>query len=242
MIKGLYSENIDIDEDRFSLLFLHESKCFVLRQDKSGEPVEDSTKYNIILSSDVRGNELHELLSDMLCMKKVGKIDLKLNDVVTIGFNGSNFSFLFINDNIRNPFEPDMYFQELKGFFDKEIKSFLSSIHQKNCVIDITNKKLVHIENIVTMPTSLYALHTESFMMKKKKGFKTVYNYYIYMLNDKYEIDCINPFCRPFDRLQSVLDFFVLYSKKRNEKALVLFDKKELEMVMDYKCLCEGSL
>ena len=121
-------------------------------------------------------------------------------------------------------------FAHLIPVFLDEKEDIIKKLHKDGYVLDVLNGNTFSVkddENIAKY--SFYGIEKESYPLK---SLKTVAEYSVYSLEDD-QIRRVNPNGNPFYDLKNALFFFFRKCKGKCP-SILLFNRKELEMIKDY--------
>lgn len=226
-IAGIYSKAIDIDKRKYDLFFSFHNVFAVFRTGNHGTYSEDSRNSEMIYYDYTTANNPNAVLTDLIFLAKIGRLTLKINDIVVVRFNGQLQSYRF-HGVIQNAISDKDCFVKLDDFTEAERVGYIEKIHSENCVLSVLDGKLLHLSNINLKKTIPCAIDGKIFQTAKE-SFMSDYSLYVYE-NDKVHI--IDPDQRPFLQINVALLFFNQLKSKK--KPLLLLNRKELELVRDY--------
>lgn len=199
------------------------------------EVSSDSRDYYLVGSCFHKYHSLEDFILGFKSSMKAGLISIHFNDVIGIRINGAVICYRYFCGR---------YF-EIKGFTDKEKNAYFRSIHKKNKVLSILDAKEYSLKDINFKKCSFYAIEGESYRMnlRNKKDFVTM-DFSIYMLHNN-DIDNINPYKKPFFEIDAAISYFYDMERDNNrkgKKAFLLSERRELELLKDYRQINELSL
>ena len=240
----VYSEKISIDETRYKLLFSFENAYGIFRFYNDDHNIRDSRAYKLISYQKINHPlSPSDILEDVFLLCKTNKLKLNQNDVICIKLNGEVVSYRFLGFRGKNINCIDPAFSRLDKFIDAECDDILSRLHKQNRVLSVLDGKSYNIENLDLSKLKLYSIARENFgslanFSSAKNGFS---EFSIFALDDL-SIKRVDIYKKPFFSLRNALfSFQKMFGSQK--KSLLLFDRKELEMIKDYyECKSLGAL
>ena len=234
-------ENIGISKRRYQIMFsLHNS--FGVMRKKEDCQLNNSLGYECIYYSDHDCVYPREVLIDILFRLRSGDCNiLMFGDIVSVSVNGVLHSYQFLGVKSWNPENIEQTFVSLgTDFFKEEKKAIISKLHKKGMVLDLLDGAAISIKDEgILRSYEFYGIEKEVYHIKSK-SFKidTISEYSIYKLKNN-KIVKANPGGTSFYDLRNAL-FYFLKKYHKEHFSVLLFNRKELEMVKDYYDLRAG--
>lgn len=219
-----------ITSERYELLFLYENIYGIFRPREFISDYRKSKYYDLIKTAHFDGDSLEDILKDLAFFVRAGRIELKANDVVAIKINGflTSYRYCGLPCNLQGE-HPE--FIKVDNFLADEKERYINDIHKEKYVLNVLDAVLIPLDKLNLKQSRVYCIDKETFCPPDKSG-RITSNYSLVALR-KGGIANANPYKRPFVMMNNALYFF--YRKKEHEKnAVLLFSKRELEMVKDY--------
>ena len=169
------------------------------------------------------------MLKDISFLIRAGKIDLKVNDVVSVKMNGFTSSYRFCgllqkeNDFILAP-----------DFLVREREYYIKQIHENNMVLSVLDAKIIPMNELDFEKNRIYCIDKETYSLSSRSG-SVISNYSLLMLRNDV-ITNVNPSGRPFVMIANALYFFMRKMEKDKE-TLLLLDRHEFELIRDFNDL-----
>lgn len=206
---------------------------FEIRDKSKGIITNNSKDYKLIYLDKHNNQLVKDVIKKLSFIQKTGMISLNLNCIVSIKINGQILSYRYMGSKTDNPEEFIENFIEVKNFTDRESREEINEIHEKNKVIGAVDGRIYHIEELKDQ--ELYALDYEVFR-KGKEAYNSTLNYALYRLDSNGNLKNMQPDSKSFTLLQNALYYFHK-AKQKHPAAILLLNRKELELVNDYNIL-----
>lgn len=223
-----FTDKFDVSDVRYAFLFSFENIHGLFRAKDLALNLDASTYYELLSYEVHKSNFVEDAIIDICLAILAGKIEILINDVIGIRINGRLYAYRYIK-KLKNLQEYEESFTKIEGFFDEERESYIDRIHDENMVLSVLDGRLFSVSASEFTHNRVFCIEHESFVHKKGPVNS---NYSMYGLFDK-DIKNINPGNFPFVSLNNAIYFF--NKKKRKEKSsMLLYNRKELEMLKDY--------
>lgn len=223
------TDMFNISSIRYSMLFSYENiyGLFRLKETEQVTSMDYSVDYDLLAFEIHNCNSIKDILIDIYYSEMSGKIQLLLNDIICIRFNGkvSCYRYVHLMDylNLEECFKP------ITGFFDIEIERYISKIHKEKMVLSVLDGRLISIEKNNLKGFKFFCLENASFNKAELKD--NIFCFSLYGLTGK-NINKVDSLDVPFVSLNNALYYF--YKIKRSKKnAFLVFDREELKMIRD---------
>lgn len=231
---GLYSETIDLEEEKYQLFFSFENVYAVMRRKNESYDSQESKDYRFIKFAKHNCLSFKDFLLDVILLIRTGKLEMKRKDMVCVRINGFLSSYQYnghifekINEGWRN-------FTEYKDFLQQEYKKCIGNLHCQNKVLSVLDRRVFRVSNINLDISRIFAIDTEIYDYTVRNMDNCVISEYsLFTLDEKCRMQIINPYNKTFQTLQNAL-FYLHNNKKKRENTLLLYARKELEMIIDY--------
>lgn len=221
-------DEFNISKDRYKIFFSYENQYGVFRPQRNVHSYLNSCEYDLKYASEYSSDSPEDALKDISFLVRAGKLDLKVNDVISVKMNGFSSSYRFYGTLKENEFVlvPD--------FLRKERDFYIDHIHSLNMVLSILDAKLIPIDMLDLEKNEIYCIDKETFSPSDRSG-SVVSNYSLWTLKNNMIFN-MNPCERPFVMISNALYFF--QKKRKCEKnALLLLGKNEFELIRDFHAL-----
>lgn len=223
-------EKVKMEKNRYRMLFSFENVYGIFRAKSKMDFAKSSMECELVFLDYHDCVIPSDLLLDILYFNRSGKLNLQRNDVVSVRINGCVSNFCFNGNKVTGFESALMNFYEVKGFINQERTVFLNDIHRSNKVMGVLDGYLYSIENMDINRYCFYAIDSEVF---RKEGNGFIRSDYSLYKMDENGIKADNLYCRPFQMIKNALYYFSRDAKGKR-KALLLLNRYELEMIMDY--------
>lgn len=232
----LYRNILGFDKERFKMFFSFDSIFGIFRSREKMGFTEESSECDLLSVKMHNCVVPFDVLRDIIFLHRSGLLQLERNDVVCVRINGFITNFRYNGRTIDDPSKVESYFRQIKGFTKKEKAEYVEQIHSENKVLSVLDGKTYSLEMLNGSECTLYAIDSE-FFFREKNGY-VVADYSLYKL-DHNEIRTENINCKPFQMIKNALFYFQkdIHAGKKKKNVILLLDRKELEMVMDYSQL-----
>ena len=224
-------ENIGISKERYKLFFLMEDSFGIFRP-KENVVVRDSKNYKCIYFQNHNCVSAQEVLLDILFSVRSGnELDIIPGDVVSVCVNGIIYSYKFIGFISLNPNKLDVNFEKLgTEFCSNEKQHLVNHLHKNGMVLDVLKGKVIHLKDKRDLKKySFYGIENETYSFRP---FNFIFKYNIYKLKAG-KILNVSPNTSSFYNIRNVLVYY-LKNCQSEKYSVLLFDRKELEMIKDY--------
>lgn len=230
-------EYIKMDPRRYQFIFGYSNMVVVFHPKDIKMECKKSKDFDAVYSYEHNCNSCKDALLDISILVKTGQYDLKIRDVVAIKINGSISCFGYRGKNSNSISSLENSFYEIKDFVHEEKNEIIQKVHKENKVISVLDGEIIPVEDIKLDQNVLYAIDGEIFKAADYlgKGISTT-DYSLYRL-EKFEIENVNPYHKPFFNINVALYFFLnrrKFKNDKNKKPLLLFNRQELDMVKDF--------
>lgn len=227
-IAGIYSEDVDLERERYGLFFSFSNVVAILRAKEENGFLERSEDGKIIFYGSTSKSNPELILMDLIFKAKIGSVDLLINDVVILRVNGQLTSYRFHGLISRFSSSSAACFDRLNGFIEAERWNYIRHIHSTDRVLSVLDGKVLHLSNINLAKTIPCAIDGKIF---QAAGDSVMSDYSLYVY-DNGVVKFVDPEQKPFLRIDVALQFF--NQKKYQKQPLLLLNRSELEMVRDY--------
>lgn len=228
--KKSFIDKFHISEARYVMLFSFENIYGIFRPKEFIRDTNDSSYYNLESFTIYDNDSPDDVLKDIVYMVHARKLKLRFNDVICIKLNGFVISYRFCG-SMNNQKLDTSRFSIILDFLKKERESYISALHKENMVLSILEGLLYSIASFDLKKYKVYCIEQESYGPANYSG-NVITNYSLYALKGT-TIQNMNPTTRPFVMMNNALYFFYK-SRKKNKKSLLLYDKRELELLRDH--------
>ena len=225
------TDMVNISDARYSLLFSFENLYGIFRMKENAADLNHSQSYDLVAFEYYGGGYSEEILKDIYFMLRCGTLDLHINDMICIRFNGKMTAFRYVHKP-QNVMEVDKCFCPVPHFIDDECENYIREIHEKNMVLSVLDGKVFSIQDPIFENHRAYCVEKETFQNGRSFIRNTFSTYGLFGTM----IKCLDPYGRPFISRQNVLYFIEKGSKKKN-KSILLLNRRELDMLKDYNLL-----
>ena len=223
-------EYFGISKNRYKVLFSLESTYSVFRKERKG--FEISKNYECIRIYNHDCDCPADVLVDILFQLRSGDfIDLALDDLIIICIGGSLFPYTFCGmsrsgqDDVNRVFVP---FDA--SFFLSEKTELIGYLHEHNMLLDMLSETIFSVSSL-PKKCDFFGIQKETY----RKGSPSIISEYsIYKLHKRRIIE-INPNGNPFYDLKNT---FLYFLNKYRSDCVLLYNRRELEMIKDYMDIC----
>ena len=236
--KKSFIDKFHISEARYAMLFSYENIYGIFRPREFIKDTNDSKYYDLESFIVYENDSPDDVLKDIIYMVYARKIKLLFNDVICIKLNGFVISYRFCGSMNHHKLD-ESRFIVIPDFLKKERETFISVLHKENMVLSILEGLLYNIASFDLKKYKVYCIDQESYGPADYSG-NVITNYTLYTLKGNI-IQNMNPTTRPFVMVSNALYFFYK-SRKKDKRAVLLFDKKELELLRDHVELANMEL
>lgn len=230
---SLHSEKIDIEAEKYQLFFSFENVYAVMRRKSGIFENQNNNEYTFIKFENHNCLSCKDFLIDIILLIRTGELELERKDMVCVRINGFLSCFQY-NGYIFNEIdEAWRNFTECENFLCQEYLQCVENIHRQNKVLSVLDGRLFHVANIDLNTYRIFAIDTEIYdYILKDKNNCVVSEYSLYMLDENCQIQTMNPYNKTFQTLKNAL--FYLRNNRSRKNTLLLHDRQELEMIIDY--------
>jgi hypothetical protein len=240
MLSNIYTDNkMDVSDNRYKILFSFENAYAVFHKKKSVD-AKSSLEYECVYYENHDCVFPGEVLIDIMFRIRSGDFQcLRQGDILCVRVNGQLLSYIFCGIQSWNPQDVYSNFAPFSSqCFTEEKKNIIYSLHKKGTVLDILSGTLIPIhDNDKLLKYHFFGIEQEDYSIK---ALNMVSEYSVYCL-EKNQITKINPNGNPFYDLKNAMFFFLNKCRANNQPSVLLFNRKELEMVKDCLDLKFGS-
>ena len=232
-------ENIGISKRRYQIMFSLNNSFGVMRK-KEDSNLCNSLGYECIYYANHDCVYPREVLIDILFRLRSGDCDvLMFGDIVSVNVNGILHSYQFLGVKSWDPENIEQTFVALgTDFFKEEKKEIISKLHKNGMVLDLLDGTAISIRDEGILKNyEFYGIEKEIYHIKSF-NINMISEYSIYKLKNN-KIVKANPGGTSFYDLKNAL-FYFLKKYHKEHFSVLLFDRKELEMVKDYYDLRAG--
>lgn len=229
---------IGVSANRYNILFSFENAYAVFHK-KDGCDTGTSLDYECTYYENHDCVFPGEVLVDILFRIRSGDFKwLCQGDILCVRVNGRLLSYGFCGIQSWNPSEVFSDFTPLDFcYFSEERENIINNLHKDGMVLDVLNGTIIPItNNDKVRKYNFYGIEKETYPIKTQS---MVSEYSVYSLENN-RILRVNPNGNPFYDIKNAL-FFFLNKCKGSHPSVLLFNRKELEMVKDYLDLKPGS-
>jgi len=226
-IAGIYSKVTEMEKARYELFFSFQNLFAVFRMKKDENKLDQSQEGEIVFSERISSSDPEGVLKDILFLARLERIDLRINDVVVLRYNGQVKSYRFRGISGKNTTVKES-FVLICDFIREEKQEFLTNIHGENRVLSVLDGRILHLSNINLDKTIPCAIDGKTF----ESSGETIMSDYSLYVYDNNIVHIIDPEQRPFMQINVALLFF--NQMKYKKQPLLLLNRKELEMIRDF--------
>ena len=223
-------ERIGISKNRYQLLFSMENAYGILKK-KADVDAETSKDYECVRYSNHDCVYPTEVLVDIMFRMRSGeKTCIEPEDIVCVCVNGLLYTYRFFGVVSWDPEDIEDNFKSLgTDFFSEEKKEIVEKLHKHGLVLNVLGGSVIALKDEPTLRKfNFYGIEKEIYPFKP---FNMISEYSIYKLkNDK--ITKVNPNGTSFYDIKNALYFF-LKKCKGESTSILLFNRRELEMIKD---------
>lgn len=221
-------KKFDITADQYMMLFGYRNQYGIFHPDDNIRDYSDSRQYDLVYVSEHSSDAPSDVLKDISLMIRAGKLDLKVNDVISVKVNGLTSSYRYCG-MMRLQWDED--FIMVPDFLKREKEFYVGRIHEMNMVLSVLDATMIPMNELNIENDNVYCIEKETYSSSNGAG-RVVSNYSLLMLKNGL-ISNMNPNGRPFVMIANALYYFM--RKKRKEKGtLLLLDKHEFELLRDF--------
>ena len=219
-----------IPEARYVMLFSYENVYGIFRAEKFIDELDDSSGYDLKSFTIYENDSPDDVLKDILYLVRAGKLQLFFNDVICIKLNGFVISYRFCGSRDNRELDSSR-FVKISDFLKKEKETYISCIHKENMVLSVLEGQLYHISSFDVNEYNIYCIEQETYGPADRSG-NVMTNYSLYALRGNV-IQNITPHTQPLVMMNNALYCFYK-NRKKDKSSLLLFNKRELELLRDY--------
>lgn len=222
-------ERFNISYERYMMFFGYMNQFGIFHPEDGVYDYSNSCQYRLVYVSEYNSDTPSDVLKDISFLIRAGKIDLKVNDVISVKMNGFTSSYRFCgllqkeNDFISAP-----------DFLAKEREYYIKQIHDQNMVLSVLDAKIIPMNKLNFEKNKIYCIDKETYSLSSRSG-SVISNYSLLMLNNNV-ITNVNPSGRPFVMIANALYCFMRKMEKEKE-TLLLLDRHEFELIRDFNDL-----
>lgn len=230
MIKEIDKE-IGMSIKRYNLLFLLNNSFGFFRL-KNNDDLNNSLNYDCIYYREHDCVIAEDVLIDiMLHMRSGDEVDLVVGDIIAIRINGILYSYRFCGISSWNLNQIEENFENIGTvFFKKEVKRLIKNLHSNSRVLDVLKGQTIPLTKKDDLKKyNFYGIEKEDYSFSTI-DFVTEYN--IYKLYNGQIVNA-NPNESSFYNIDNVM-FYYLKNYKDEKLSVLLYGRKELEMIKDY--------
>ncbi len=221
-------KKFDITADQYMMLFGYRNQYGIFHPDDNIRDYSDSRQYDLVYVSEHSSDAPSDVLKDISLMIRAGKLDLKVNDVISVKVNGLTFSYRYCG-MMRLQWDED--FIMVPDFLKREKEFYVGRIHEMNMVLSVLDATMIPMNELNIENDNVYCIEKETYSSSNGAG-RVISNYSLLMLKNGL-ISNMNPNGRPFVMIANALYYFM--RKKRKKKGtLLLLDKHEFELLRDF--------
>lgn len=223
-----FFDKFNVTSARYAILFSYENVYGLFRPKETVKYHLNSSDYELISFDTHNSNFEGDVLTDLCFLVSANKLNIRINDVICIRSNGRLFSYLYIK-KLKGISDYSDCFMKIKDFFKDEIYGYLDRIHNESRVLSVLDGKILSISDPNLRKSRVYCIERETFDHKTSC---LTSNYSMFGLFDK-DIRNINPGGLPFVSLKNAI-YYYNKNRKKGQSGLLLFNRRELEMIKDY--------
>lgn len=236
--KKSFMDKFHIPEARYVILFSYQNIYGIFRPREFITDTNDSRYYDLENFTIYENDSPGDVLEDIVYMVRARKLKLHLNDVICIKLNGFVISYRFCGSMNNHKLDTSR-FVKIADFLNNERESYISIVHKENMILSILEGLLYNIASFNFKKYKVYCIDQESYGPADYSG-NVITNYSLYALRGN-TIQNMNLHTRPFVMVNNALYFF--YKSRRKDKtSLLLFNKRELELLKDHMELADMEL
>lgn len=221
------------DEELKNRLFFSLENLYGIFETKdisSGVITNNSKDYRLNYLDTHRNSLITDVIKKISYIQRTGMLSLNTNNVVCIKINGLISCYRYMGVKTNNPERFFENFVEVKRFVNREMEEKIENLHRDNKVVGAVDGRVYHIDELENQ--KLYALDYEVFR-KENNLYNATSNYVLYGLDQNGRLQNTQPDSKSFTMIQNALYYFYK-AKQKDPAAVLLFNRKELEIVNDY--------
>lgn len=222
-------EKFNMSYERYMMFFGYKNQFGIFHPEDGASDFSNSCQYNLIYVSDYNSDTPSDVLKDISFLIRAGKIDLKVNDVVSVKMNGFTSSYRFCG-----LLQKEKDFILAPDFLVREREYYIKQIHENNMVLSVLDAKIIPMNELDFEKNRIYCIDKETYSLSSRSG-SVISNYSLLMLRNDV-ITNVNPSGRPFVMIANALYFFMRKMEKDKE-TLLLLDRHEFELIRDFNDL-----
>lgn len=221
-------KKFDITADQYMMLFGYRNQYGIFHPDDNIRDYSDSRQYDLVYVSEHSSDAPRDVLKDISLMIRAGKLDLKVNDVISVKVNGLTSSYRYCR-MMRLQWDED--FIMVPDFLKREKEFYVGRIHEMNMVLSVLDATMIPMNELNIENDNVYCIEKETYSSSNGAG-RVISNYSLLMLKNGL-ISNMNPNGRPFVMIANALYYFMRKKRKENG-TLLLLDKHEFELLRDF--------
>jgi len=223
-----------LSENRFEFFFGFENMLALFRNE--GRPSKNSNAYEIINLLKIECGNEKDALTDCMVYSDSGLLKVKINDVIGIKINGMQSFYRYLGRRFQAYEDVDKNFFKIEDFIQREKTGFLRKIHKLGYVLDVLNHSLVSIDELTLDDATYYAIDSEHFKTQRNSDSDIIVSDFSIYSIANLKVMNLTP-QKPFLEIKNALYYFSGIKKAANKKAILVLDRKELNMICDYYSL-----
>lgn len=229
-MKYNFMEKFNITEARYRMLFSFDNIYGILHPHRFFPNAGDSRDYDLVWCDLCESSSPADVLNDIVFLIHAGKLSMKPYDVVCVKLNGFEICYRFCGSGKqRNLCVRD--FCKIEGFFQVEKEAYIECMRSEGLLLSVLKGELYQLETFDLQKHRVYCIDKEVYSNKKQNR-SIATSYSVYTLAGKNVVN-VSPYGCPFVMISNALYYF--YKSRRKDKtALLLYEKKDLELLKDY--------
>lgn len=225
-------KRLDMDEKRYRLFFSYDNVYGIFRS-QSSMIAKASTDSEVCELWEHSSAALDDVLKDIMLMRRAGKLKLRVNDVVCVKINGMLSCLRFAGEETSDLECAADNFRQIENFVREEYHKRIEHLHRHSMVLSVLDGRIFRIGDIDVAHSTLFAIGAEVFCADRDAVCGVRSEFSLYSLDQNNKIKNINPYGEPFFSVKNAICYYTATYRRAGE-AILLLNRKELELVQDY--------
>lgn len=224
-------KKLEVPYKRYKILFSFDNAYAVFHK-KDDSDGNSSSDFDCTYYANHNNVFPGEVLVDVMYRIRSGDFQwLESKDIVCVRVNGQLLSYRFEGIQSWNPKEVFSNFTPLGSrFFQEEKEDIIKKLHKNGMVLDVLTGSIISLKDDDELSKcDFYGIEKEAYPIK---ALSMISEYSVYSLEGD-RIIRVNPNGNPFYDLKNAL-FFFLKKCKGKRSSILLFNRKELEIIKDH--------